>query len=370
MKTISDSKKILLVYAPCGAGHKRAADALFESFQQKGDEVTLLDILDMTTWWYRKLYRDGYYLLIQRFPKVWKFLYDFSENIPPNNSLQRICRYLESLLFKRFYAYLSKTSPEVIIATHFLPSSLLKCSEKSFRLLTVITDYYPHRIWVGDKVSTYLVASSEVKEALVKKGIPPAKIRISGIPFRRQGQKRTKEEARGFLKILPGKFTLLILSGGAGVGNVETIIKLLMPFKDVIQLLVNTGTNVSLHKKLQAKYGSPSLNITLFGFTDDMLTYYTASDVVITKPGGLTVTECLATGLPLIMVHTIPGQEENNAQFVVDKNAGFFLKRLQEVPEVIKKLLEHPDILGQMSKNALKSTPHDASEYIYNEVHT
>lgn len=369
METAAGRKKILLIYAPCGAGHKKAAEALFENFYKKGDNVVLLDILDTTTWWYRAIYRDGYYLLIQKFTTIWKFLYDFSENISSRTSLTRIWQYVESLLFKRFYTYLSNAAPDVIIATHFLPVSLLNHCQQKFYVATVITDYYPHGMWIGEKVGTYFVASTEVKETLIKKGVLPEKIQISGIPFRQQEQKRTKEEAQRFLGISSGKFTLLLLSGGAGVGNVDAIIQLLISFKDTIQILVNTGTNVSLHEKLERKYKSLFPGITFFGFTNDMPTYYTASDVVITKPGGLTVTECLASGLPLLMVHTIPGQEENNAQFVVANKAGFFLKTLPELPDVVKMLLEQPDTLAQMSKNAFNCIPHDTNEFIYTEIY-
>lgn len=363
-----EQKRIVVLYASCGAGHLRAAESLAEFFISQGEKVVLLDILATAPGWYRKIYRDGYYALIRNYPFVWKILYQITEKISRDNILKRIINRMEARLFKKFFMFLAEFKPQIIVTTHFLPVSLLEYTKKIFSLYVVITDYYAHNIWLGNKVDTYFVAAAEVKQILLDKGVAAEKIQVSGIPFKSPKDRLTRREARIYLGIAEDKFTLLILSGGAGMGNISAVLDVLQASNNSLQLLVNTGHNVSLRKKLEEKYRFSVLPIIFFGFSEEMFTYYAASDVIISKPGGLTVTECLAAGLPQILLHTIPGQEEDNARFVVRKKAGRLLRSVAELPALIQDFLQNPDALTEMKNNALNSVPATSRESIYKVI--
>jgi len=207
--------KILILYAPCGAGHQKAAQALSDYFKsQTEDDVELKDILEFAPSWYRKIYRDGYYFLIRKLPKLWAYLYHSTDLIPPESSLTRFWRQLEHKWFASFHRYLDQSHPTTIVTTHFLPISLLKDRKKNnYQLTVVVTDDCAHNAWVSVFVDHYFVAAEEVKKILVQKGIIPERITVTGIPFKPMTASR---ESRADRKVELGLnrelFTVLVCS--------------------------------------------------------------------------------------------------------------------------------------------------------------
>jgi processive 1,2-diacylglycerol beta-glucosyltransferase len=362
--------KILIIYAPCGAGHKKAAEALAEYFSQQAQiSVEMKDILDFAPSWYRYIYRDGYYLLIKKFPKLWSLLYQGTELGYKEHILTRIARKIENSFFGPFYRYLEVTNPTVLITTHFLPISLLKDKKRNFKFGAVITDYFPHSLWVSNQVDEYFVASGYVKQVLHQKGIREENITITGIPVKPiNAVEFAREENRKKSGLQAGLFTVLILSGAGGIGDLSSIIKSLELFAGKMQVIVSTGLNQKLQIKLTKEAIISPLTIQVIGFTDKIYKYYAVSDVVITKPGGLTVTECLAFGLPLVMINTIPGQEEENAKFVAANKAGILVKDIEQIPEIIAGWLKEPAQLAVMRQQALLTAPQDSNEKIFHKL--
>ncbi|MDD5131362.1 MAG: glycosyltransferase [bacterium] len=354
-------EKIVILYAPCGAGHKKAAEALAGYFgQQAGLAVEIKDILDFAPAWYRFIYRDGYYLLVKKFPRLWSLLYQGTELGYKEHILVRFARWIEDSLFDPFYRYLKLAKPTVLITTHFLPISLLKDIKRDFKFGAVITDYYPHSLWVSSQVDKYFVASDYVKQVLRQKGVREDSIDITGIPI--QPIAVTGSDHKKNL------FTVLILSGAGGVGDLSSIIKGLEVFTGKMQVIVSTGLNRKLQAKLVQEAKVSTLDVQVIGFTDKIYEYYASSDIVITKPGGLTVTECLTFGLPLIMINAIPGQEEENAKFVAEHQAGILVKDIKQIPGIIDGWLSNPSQLAAMKARALITAPHDSNERIFNKL--
>ena len=364
------TKKVLVLYAPCGAGHQKAAQAIAEYFKEQNvPEVITKDILSFAPYWYRTIYRDGYYFLIRKFPLLWALLYHSTEMTGPEGSLRRALRKWEQKLFPRFFVYLREAAPDLVITTHFLPISLLKEVKTTHKFAVVITDYCAHSLWISVFVDRYFVACEEVKQILVGKGIVPERISVTGIPIMPVPSPRAgKQETRKVLGLDPNVFTVLLLSGSGGSGDIYSIIKGLEKYAGTLQLMVSTGMNKKLEKDLQQKFAATPLVLKIFGFADSIYQYYQAADIVISKPGGLTVTECLAFGLPLFMVNAIPGQEEENAKFLVGNKAGVLVQDLSKLPDLVEELLQDPANLAELSSNALKIAPQDAAQKIYEEV--
>ncbi len=366
------TEKVLILYAPCGAGHKKAAEALAGYFSQQAKiAVEIKDILDFAPAWYRFIYRDGYYLLIKRFPQLWSWLYQATELGYKENLLTRIIRTVENSFFGLFYRYLESNKPTILITTHFLPISLLKDKQRDFKFSAVVTDYFPHSLWVSAQVDQYFVGSEEVKQVLLKKEVSAEKITVTGIPIKPIDLKGSaKEEKRQKAGLRADLFTVLILSGAGGVGDLSSIINSLQQLAGKIQVIVNTGLNQQLQARMVQEASRGKLAIQVIGFTDKIYEYYAISDLVITKPGGLTVTEGLNFGLPLVMINAIPGQEEENANFVVNKKAGLLVKEMKQIPEIIAGWLADPAQLTAMRQQALAAVPHDSNERIFHKIIT
>lgn len=363
--------KTLILYAPCGAGHKKAAEALAGYFsEQPGITVEVKDILDFAPAWYRFIYRDGYYFLIRKSPKLWSLLYQGTEAGYREYLITWILRMIEDNFFKPFYLYLKTSQPADVITTHFLPVSLLKDKKRDYRFSVVVTDYYPHSLWVSNKVDNYFVASDYVKQILRQKGVPQERIINTGIPIKPIIKiPDSKTENRLKMQLSGKLFTALILSGAGGVGDLASIIRGLEKFAEKMQVIVSTGLNKELQSTLEKLAAKASLKIHVVGFTDRIYEYYAASDVAITKPGGLTVTECLAFGLPLLMINAIPGQEEENAKFVTNNKAGLLVPDIRRLPDIIGNWLQDPVQLNAMKQQALAIAPQGTLEKIYQKLY-
>ncbi len=347
--------RILILYVPCGAGHQKAAEALYDYFLKKNLNVELKDLLEFAPRWYGRIYRDGYYLLIRKYPGLWSWIYQSFEKMSEDGMINRLVRRLENRCFKSFYKYLEETKITTVVAAHFLPISLLKNTPKKIEINVVVTDYYAHSLWVGSAVDKYFVASAGVRDQLIKKGVPANNIFITGIPVRDAEEiSLSKEDARRKIGINEKKFTILLLSGACGVGDIAVMVKRMEKFASQLQLLVNTGLNETLQKELESNLGANPVLIKVIGFTNNIYLYYAAANLVITKPGGLTVTECLAFGKPLLLFKAIPGQEEENAKFVVNNQAGLQLEETGEIFQTLSGLINNPELLEKMRNNALR----------------
>ncbi|MFH1238825.1 MAG: glycosyltransferase, partial [bacterium] len=161
---------------------------------------------------------------------------------------------------------------------------------------------------------------------------------------------------------------VLLLSGAGGVGDIESIIRVLEPLAGSLQMMVNTGLNEKLRRQLEKDFDNSKLKLKIFGFTDDIYRYYYAADMVISKPGGLTVTECLNFGLPIFMIDAIPGQEEENAKFVAAHQAGVQVKDIIALPGIIKALIDNPAVREEMRNNALKIVPKNTNQKIFEKI--
>jgi len=322
-------KKVFIVYASAGAGHQKAAEALYEYLKKSRTDLDLklIDILDYSNYIVKFSYSKGYIFLITKLPWAWYLLYRLSSFFA-NNYFRLLSDYLAC---QPFVDLLKKEKPDVVVSTHFLTSSVLSIFKKkhpqyTFRLITIITDYTLHPYWIGEGVDTYITSCEYVKDCLLTKGIREDKIKIYGIPVKEKfylpsDRKTTAQK----LEVDPAKFTALIMTGAVGIGPIEEIVQALA---GDIQLLVICGRNQKLFDRLT------SLNFTnvkiypLIDYVDELMS---VSDVVLTKAGGLTISESLAKGLPMIFFSSIPGLETANARVITNYGAGSTIKTIEQI---------------------------------------
>lgn len=344
-------RKIVILYASAGHGHKKAAQAVLEAYQLSsgGVQVQTMDVLAFAFSFFEGFYRRLYLFLIQYCPWFWGFLYYGSDIGVVYAVLKPLRRMINGSLLTGLEDWLVREDPAVIIATHFMPvevASYLKEKKKiSSRLITVVTDYLPHCIWTAKNVDAYAVAIDETKEALIVRGVAETKIHVLGIPVEEKFlQRHSKEELAAKLNIRDGIFTTLLTSGGAAIGDTETIVKGLLGFEKSAQILVVCGTNRHLFRRLET-LSQDHASLKIFGFVSNMDELMEVSDVVIGKGGGLTITETFAKEKPVILFQSVPGQEVRNVSCVEKYRAGYAARSPREVVAKVEELMNAPEKL-------------------------
>jgi processive 1,2-diacylglycerol beta-glucosyltransferase len=297
---------------------------------------------------------NGYTSVIKKIPQIWRAVYD---NHDFAYATRDIRKFFDRLYFAKMEKILKEHKPDAIICTQAAPCHVAAAykGEKGngLPLVAVITDYLVHPYWLHDKVDLYIVPTEETKETLLERGIPGEKIKEIGIPidpkFMSSYDKPKKRAELG----LPGEVTTLLITGGSqGMIPVKRILRLLSQVNVPFQAIIVAGRNKRLW--LRAKKMGKKLAFTtkVLSYTNSMDKLMDASDLIITKPGGLTSAEALAKGLPLIIVKPIPGQEERNGRYLIDEGAALAVDHLKDLPEVIEELLLSPQKIEEMSRKA------------------
>jgi processive 1,2-diacylglycerol beta-glucosyltransferase len=237
-----------------------------------------------------------------------------------------VIRAAEKLNTRKLSAEIERLKPDAILCTHFLPAELLsrqKAKGKKVPPLWVqVTDFDVHALWVHPHVDRYCVASEEVAFRLADRGVPRAKISVTGIPVMPQfSAPLDRATCARELGLAADKFTVLMMAGGAGVGGLDDLAARLLRLPADLQLVALAGRNEDLLKRLQKLAKAHPGKLFPVGFTTTVERVMTASDLVVTKPGGLSVSECLAKGRPMLLVAPIPGQEERNADYLLEAGA-------------------------------------------------
>lgn len=351
-------KKILIVYATAGIGHKKASMAVKEAFDEmapKDAEVTLIDALDYTNDFFRWSYLQAYLLMVNKLPTLWGLSYYFTDNRYVDiivSALRRINNWFNS---GKLVQYIKDSKPDVVISTHFLPSEVIsdlkEVGETQARLVTVVTDYRLHSWWVCDFTDTYVVASQEAKNDLIGWKVDPSKIKVLGIPvepvFTKTMDKDKTLEKLGLKKDI---FTVLVVGGGFGVGPIEEIVKSVDEVSRPIQIVTICGHNEELVGKLNALKPKLKSHLTVTGFADNVYEYMEASDILISKSGGITVSESLAKEIPMVIISPILGQETRNSDFLIGNGAAMKIAKPSELKALIEDLLSHPEKLTNMKE--------------------
>jgi processive 1,2-diacylglycerol beta-glucosyltransferase len=364
--------KVLITYASCGAGHKRAADAIFTAFKNRAgqDEVSLVNSLDYTQPFFKWLYQDNYLFMANRLPSIWGFFYYLFDFRPVDFFIKKGRLFLYWLFCRGFLRFLEETKPDVLVCTHFFASewaAYLKAKGKvACRIVCVVTDFKFHLFWLAEHIDEYTVASEETKQDLLRRKIPAEKIHVLGIPVLPQfAIKMDKAGLREKFRLDKDAFTLLVMSGGFGVGPVIAILKALEEIKkhnvNLPQTIIICGRNPRLFAKIKKmKLSLPHL---LLEFVDNVYEYMQAADCLITKAGGLTLSEALAEVLVPIIIAPIPGQESRNSELLLKYQAAFVAKNPRRVREIVLAILKRPEMIEEKRKNIRSlSRPQSASE--------
>jgi processive 1,2-diacylglycerol beta-glucosyltransferase len=369
------SMKVLILHASAGAGHKRAAEALGKAFalENKNIEVAVLDILDFTSSVFRKTYGKGYLDIVRKAPELWGFMYARSDKKSLSPSNRKIRAIFNEINAGAFIKYCKSFDADIVVCTHFMPLEILARKYgrrwKDVPLYCAITDFAVHSLWIAQNVDCYYVATEDARRQLIRKGQPADKIKITGIPVDPVfSQSNTVEDARRKLDIDPTIPAILLLSGGFGVGPAADLIRSFGQVKINCQLLVVAGANEKLKKEALAAASGLSIKAKVFGFVDNIHELMDASDIVISKPGGLTTSEVLAKAKPMIVIDPIPGQEQRNCEYLLEAGAAIRLYESEDAPYKVQTILGDPARLQRMQQNARQISHPQAAREIVKDI--
>lgn len=348
--------RILVFSAAFGNGHMRAAEAVIEELRSKEPSaiITHLDFGDFLSKRFNHVVKKLYFELIKYTPKLWGKLYYRTSKLQPNSRIQR---FLSKLGRSEFLKYIQEFNPDLIVCTYPTVSSIL--AQLRFEhilqvpVVTVITDYTVHSHWMHPGVDRYMVACEEVKKMLLTGGILEERIVVTGIPISPKFEtKIDRDLIISKLGAKPDLPTFLVMGGYGSLESTKRICTKLADSEVAVQTIIVCGNNQKLYHSLQEAAENARNPLIRFGYADNMEELMSVADLIITKSGGLTVTEALTMHLPLVIYRPIPGQEEENANFVQRIGAGQVADGEEELEGVLSRFLSNPQEIEKMRENA------------------
>ena len=364
-------KKVLILSASAGAGHIRAAQAIENAIIKlnAAQEIRNIDTLQYTNKIFHRLYTNAYLEIVNKAPELYGWLYEHLDK-PWKNEKRRLA--FDKLNTRRFVKMIEEYQPDIAVCTHFLPAEIISWLKEKHKLnlpqAIVITDFDIHAFWLCRHFEHYFVALDETKAHLEALGIPAEKITASGIPIDPIfAEHRDKKQVCMKYNLDPTLPTILTSAGGFGVGPIEKLLQSLIKMRNKAQIVTICGKNTELKNKVdkfirQLSHEVP-IRIISVGFTTEMDSYMSAADLILGKTGGLTTSE--AMGLGFIIVDPIRGQEERNADHLLENGAAIRCNNWPVLAYKIDNLLDNPTRLTEMQTNARKlSRPLAALEIV------
>lgn len=364
--------KILVVSVKAGAGHLKAAEAVEAAFAkyQPNTEVKNVDLLDYSNEIIKYLYGKMYLDVVKAIPELYAYSY---KHYGPSKKFVKPRFLIDRFNFSDFFKLIEDFEPDVVVATHFISEAVLesyrKKKKKRYRIAVTLTDYEFHPVWLVSNVDLYFTATEEVKSSLLFYGVTPEKIIASGIPIHPKfSEEKDRKELLAKYGLNNQSPVILISAGSFGVTPLGEVIADFGTIEDEFQILVVCGNNAELRKDLEIKQKSEPRLKRVFGFVDFMDELMALSDLLITKPGGIIVSESIAIGIPMIFIEPIPGQEEANADYLIEQGAGMKARNLPVLLYKLGQLIKDPEKLADMSRRARAISRPNAARTIAEEA--
>ena len=359
--------RILILTASIGSGHTRAAEAIRAALAAHPAAATMqVDVVDFMA---RDISIIHYlmkriYLLMLRFVPD---LYDVFFRVAGKNASGGVVRGAFAQVMVRTVGQVIRAyAPDLVIATHPFPegaAALWRARHgASFTLAALLTDYALHAIWLVPGVDVYFVATEAMAKGMAARGFDTHMVHATGIPIARAdyGLERSAAQTRaGLTEDLP---TILLMGGGLGLGGMDRTLAALERMERRLSILVVAGRNAVLEEHARTVARTSRHVIRVFSYTDEIPTLMCAADLLITKPGGLTISEAFAAGLPLLLHDPIPGPETENAVYATRRGAAVWLHPGEAMAPAVEEILAHH--ISEMRRAAHDCARADAARHV------
>jgi len=349
-------KRIILMYISEVSGHHSATLAIEKALKmlEPGVEVLNINAFNYTNPISEKIVNRLYMGVLKRTPQIWDYLYDNPAVVKKVEKIKESIHKFNSPKLKMLF---DKFEPDALVCTQAFPCGMCADYKKTYNsdipLVAVLTDYVPHSYWIYDAVNYYITPSEDVTLGLIKKGVEPDRIKSFGIPFDPKfNEQLDRSKVAEKFRINTDAPVILIMGGGQGLGPIKTIVRALEKVEKEIQEIVVTGINKKLYNSLKRKIKKYKKKTLLFGYVNNINELMAVSDIIITKPGGVTCAELLAKHLAMLIVKPLPGQEANNTRYLTEKGAAIKIDEPGDINLVIEDLLAEPDKLRRLRESA------------------
>lgn len=354
-------KKVLILYASYGGGHLSAAKSIqkYLSENMPHIETEIIDCIEYINKVLNRVTTGAYREMAKKVPILWGKVYSDSQS----GILGHVSSRANKMMAIKLKNLIKEKNPDLVISTHPFGSQMVSYLRKKgkveCKLATILTDFSSHEQWlIGHEYTEYFFVSNEsMRQELITFGVSEEKINVTGIPMSDKFFKEyNKEEIFDLFNLDKSKKVILFFGGGEfGLGKERpiSVLKSLINHSENYQIVAVSGKNEKM--KLAFEEVVHNLNaenkVRILGFTDKVPELMNISTLVVTKPGGLTTTESLACHLPLIIINPIPGQEEENAEFLEKHNVGIWIRKNDNPDEFIKEILSSEEKLKKMREN-------------------
>lgn len=361
---------ILLLSVKAGYGHHSTAKAIISQFEECGHKCEMLDIFDYINHHLGNTIQDGYLLSTKLIPRAYGLVYDKVNKREKPYSKRSVTSLLSNIITKKLLDFVEGFKPDVIIATHSYAGVVATLLADNYLsdcpTFGIVTDFTVHPFWESTRLDYYVIPDRMLTYQMNKKGIPTDKLLPIGIPIRKPfSQKADKHEARKALGIHECR-TILVMMGSMGYGNIKETLEEIDNFNSELQLLVVCGSNKKMKEAIDESIWRK--DVFCYGFVDNVDVMMDASDIIVTKPGGLTTSEAFAKGLPMITMNPLPGQEDKNLAFLVNNGAAIAVNSEFTIAEAMYQLLTEEWRIAHMRESVAHIGKPNATRDLYNFI--
>lgn len=363
---------ILIVTASVGSGHEKAAAAIAQGFRDRlpEAELNIVDFMAGSTSMINAIMKSCYLSMLDMVPNLYEFMYNFTAGKKGGGFVQTA---MAAVMARTMKGLIRQYSPDIVICTHPFPAdAIAHLSErwrKQFLSAALITDYSVHQMWVCANIQMYFVAHDAMIRDLAAQGGDGNSTFATGIPVDKVFHRNYDRQAlRQAVNLNDEDPVLLIMGGGLGLGGMEDAMSQLEKVKTDLQLLVVAGRNQELENRVRQQAEKSHHRVTVFGYTDKVQELMGAADLLISKPGALTLTEAMSMGLPMLLHQPIPGPETDNARFMSDHGMAHWLRTNESLAEAVEDLISTHGVLRHMSEAAKRHRRPDAVGNIVKQI--
>jgi processive 1,2-diacylglycerol beta-glucosyltransferase len=351
------AKRVLLLYISQVSGHRHGAVAIQKSLKTFNPdcEIKSLNGFGYTYPLMEKIVNTAYMGVIKRAPQIWEYLYDNPKVIKASKKIKES---IHKSSHKKLKPLFDEFKPDVVVCTQAFPCGMVadykKSNNLSVKVVGVLTDFAPHLYWLHEGVDYYVVPFEDAKKRYVDEGVKESKIKVFGIPIRMKfAEQLDREAVASKLHLDSNVPTVLVMGGGQGLGPMKEAVKSLIGLNRPLQIIVIAGTNTKLLQWIKKSQKKSTKKIITYEYANNVDELMTIATLIISKPGGMTTSECLTKGLPMVVIDPIPGQEERNSDFLVKSGIAVRVDNKRKIAETVQRLLNNPAKLQSMREAAL-----------------
>lgn len=371
-------KKVLIFYASYGGGHLSAAKSILKYITENYTDIEaeMIDCMKYINKPIERVTTGAYREMAKKAPRLWGKVYSGSEK----GLLSKISKDSNKLMAKKLNHLLQEKNPDLVISTHPFSSQMVSYLKKKGKLTctlaTIMTDFAMHKQWlIGHEFTEYFFVSNDsMKQDMTDYGVSKDKIFVTGIPMSdRFFENFDTTKIYEMFQLDMNKKVILFFGGGEfGLGKERTtqILRVFIQKVPNYQIVAVAGKNSKMKEAFEqlVQDNNAQDRVRVLGFTDKVPELMHISSLVVTKPGGLTTTESLSSNLPMVIINPIPGQEEENAEFLVSNGVGVWIKKDDDPEEIIASLFNFPETLERMRENVKSLAKNNSTKVICNTI--